>query len=86
MKILSEIVDDEYNSEDSDIGPVWRKVRVLRMLSSLLSNEEETEIEENNADWSELDPEKRNEQFEGVTGVKIFSNNPQIITVFIRWR
>ena len=80
MKILSEIADDEYNSEDSDIGPVRRKVHVLDVLLSLLSNEEEIEIGENNGDWSELDPEKHNEQFKGVAGEKIFPDNPQIVT------
>lgn len=48
MKILSEFADDEYNSEDSDIGPVRREVHLLHVLSSLLSNKEETEIGENN--------------------------------------
>lgn len=81
MKILSEFADDEYNSEDSDIGPVRREVHLLHVFSSLLSNKEETEIGENNwLDWSELDPEKHNEQFEGVAGVKIFPDNPQIVT------
>lgn len=55
-------------------------MHVLHVLSLLLWNEEETEIGENNADWSELDPEKHNEQFEGVAGVKIFPDNPQIVT------
>uniref|UniRef100_A0A1B0AGU8 DDE_Tnp_1_7 domain-containing protein n=1 Tax=Glossina pallidipes TaxID=7398 RepID=A0A1B0AGU8_GLOPL len=75
---LSNIAENESDSEDTDIQPIRKRANSLCLLSSS-SNEEEVEVEESDKDWSDFDLERCNEQFEKASELKIFPNNPQSI-------